>query len=229
MKSLNAPGKRAAICLFTLFLCLMWGGAAFAAIHLPGLSGQGRKSVTRDTGGTPKYRGFKQPVTITHPTRNFRYTIPAGWGIVLSSGDTSASNDPNNVDHDKPHLGNVVLEGKRFGPCNFTITIEQMVKTFPRAAAAAAGLKKDMEEIKRQNVQETKRRDQGDPKKACSFLGWQTTQASTSHYVGRHILYEGYDQDNIHYIFDASSKDEYFEECRADLLKIIESVQFCVK
>jgi len=173
---------------------------------------------------------FKEDVTFTHPTRNFRYTIPAGWGISLKHGDNRASNDPKTVDHDDPSFQSRAVEGKKIGPCSFGITIEPMVKSHPRGAAVAAGLKRDRERIEIKQVLEAKRRDQGDPKKKCSFIGWQTYEAPRRDPSNnRHIFYQGYDQDNVLYVFNTGSEDRHFEMCKADFMKIIESVKFCIR
>jgi len=183
MKFVNTTRVSMATCLFMLIMCVIWSGVAFASLHVPGLPGVGRlKSTTSGSGsvsaggGHPEMRSFKQSVTITHPTKNFRYTIPAGWAI-SSLRDGKASDNLANVPERNPVFQNIEIEGKKVGPCTFGITIEPMVKSFPRASAVAAGLKKDRERIEIKQVTEAKRRDQGDPKKKCSFIGWQTYEA----------------------------------------------------
>jgi len=229
MKFVNTPHGSLATCLFTLILCVTWSGAAFAGMRLPSLPGPGKssESVTSGSGGGhANMRGFKQPVTITHPTKNFRYTIPAGWAI---SGTEKASDDVNNVPRN-PTFQNIEVEGKKIGPCSFGITIEPMVKSFPRASAVASGLKKDKERIEIKQVMEAKRRDQGDPKKKCGFIGWQTYEAQRPDPTYRRgIYYQGYDQDNELYVFNASCEDRHFQACKDAMLKIIESIKFCVK
>ena len=46
----------------------------------------------------------------------------------------------------------------------------------------------------------------------------------------RGIYYQGYDQDNELYVFNAScSSEQDFQTCKDVMLRIIESIQFCVK
>ena len=223
----STPRGAVAICLFTLIMCVMWSGAAFAAFGLPSLPSVG-KSATRDSGaasgesGAAKtwksHVGLKEAVTIMHPTKNFRLTIPAGWN----------TEDMNNI-RAIGHTFQKVVNGE-IGHCTFGWTIEPMVKSFPRASAVAAGLKQDKERIEIKQVEATKRRDQGDPKKKCSFIGWQTIEAQRPDpKYNRSIFYRGYDQDNVLYTFGAACEDTKFQACRDDFLKIMESIQFCVK
>jgi hypothetical protein len=217
----------------------MWSGVAFAGMSLPGLPGVGKKlagdsssaSGTASGGaGNANSRSFKQSVTITHPTKNFRYTIPAGWAISAGDVGDKASDDVNNVPVHNPSFQNITVEGKTVGPCGFTMTIEPMVKSFPRDSSVAAGLKQDKERIAIKQVVDAKRRDQGDPKKKCSFIGWQTEEAQRPDPTyGRGINYRGYDQDNVSYTFRAACADKDFQACRKDFLQIINSIQFCVK
>ena len=229
MKCVSSLCASRALCLFALSICVMWSGVAFAAFSLPSLPGPGQaKSVT---GGSDAASGesraaktwkshiaLKEAVTIIHPTKNFRVTIPAGWN----------SEDMNNIRDIGHEFQNVV--GGALGGCVFTWHIEPMVKSFPAASAVAAGLKQDKERIAIKQVVETRRRDQGDPKKKCHFIGWYAEEAQRpdpKH--NRSIFYRGYDQDNVHYVFGAACEDTKFQACRNDFLKIMESIQFCVK
>ena len=230
MKFVNAPRTSMAICLFTLIMCAMWSGLAFAGMSLPrlpipgkqvekGVSGSGAVSEeSRAAKGRKGHAALKEAVTIMHPERNFRVTIPAGWH----------SGDVNNIRAIGHEFQNVV--GGELGGCVFGWTIEPMVKSFPAASSVAAGLKQDKERIEIKQVMEAKRRDQGDPKKKCSFIGWQTYEAQRPDPTyRRNILYRGFDQDNVSYTFGASCEERDFQACKDDLLRIIESIQFCVK
>ena len=235
MKCVKTLFGSAAIGLFTLIMCVMWSHVAVAAFSLPGLPGlpgPGGSSVESGSGaasgggaGAINRRNFKQAVTITHPTSNFRYTMPAGWRIVIQD---KASDDVANVPARLPVFHKDIETAK--ARCIFNITVEPMVKSFPRASAVAAGLKKDKERIEIKQVVVTKRRDQGDPKKKCSFIGWQTIEAQRPDPTyNRSIFYRGYDQDNVSYTFAGACLDTKFAACREDFLKIMESIQFCVK
>jgi hypothetical protein len=184
-----------------------------------GVSGSdGASGESRAAKGRKSHTALKEAVTIMHPERNFRVTIPAGWN----------SGDVNNIRAIGHEFQNVV--GGELGGCVFGWTIEPMVKSFPAASSVASGLKQDKERIAIKQVVSAKRRDQGDPKKKCSFIGWQTEEAQRPDPTyNRSIFYRGYDQDNVSYTFGAACPDTKFESCRNDFMKIIESIQFCVK
>ena len=238
MKCVNTVLGFVAICLFTFIMCAMWSHAAVAALRLPGvpgLPGPGGSSVESGSSGSGAASGgggddismrtFKQSVTITHPTRNFRYTMPAEWRIVIQD---KASDDVANVPERLPVFHKDIAMSK--ARCIFNITVEPMVKSFPRASAVASGLKRDKERIEIKQVVEAKRRDQGDPKKKCHFIGWYTEEAQRPDPTyNRSIFYQGYDHDNVLYVFGATCEDPMFQDCRGDFLKIMESIQFCVK
>ena len=223
MKFFGTPRASVALCLLTCIMCVLWSNAAFAAFGLPSLPSVPGKSdsVSRESGPAKTRKshiGLKEAVTIVHPTRNFRVTIPAGW-------NTEDVKNIRDIGHD---FQKVV--GGEIGNCAFGWTIEPMVKSFSAASAVAAGLKSDRERIEIKQVATTKRRDQGDPKKKCSFIGWQTEEAPRPDpKYNRSIYYRGFDQDNVLYTFNAACKDTEFDMCRSDFLKIMESIQFCVK
>ena len=216
MKCVNTLFGSVAIGLFTLIMCVMWSHVAVAAFSLPGLpslpgpggpsvegGSSGSRAASGSGGGDINRRNFKQAVTITHPTSNFRYTMPAGWRIVIQD---KASDDVANVPARLPVFHKDIETAK--ARCIFNITVEPMVKSFPRASAVAAGLKKDKERIEIKQVVETKRRDQGDPKKKCHFVGWYTEEAQRPDPTyNRSIFYRGYDQDNVYYNFGAACED----------------------
>ena len=224
------------LCLFALLsLGIMAVATAEAAFGLPSVESVGKSAVrsgvekgsSSAAGGSMGSRPFSKATTVTHPEKNFRYTLPADWGI---SGlpDNKASDDVKNIPKHNPVFQN--MPGGKIGPCAFGITIEPMVASFPRGSAVAAGLKQDKERIAIKQVETTKRRDQGDPKKKCASIGWETTEAKRPEAGNRRgIYYRAYDQDNVMYIFGASSEDQNFEMCKKDLKAIIDSIQFCVK
>ena len=228
MKCISTQRASLAFCLFTLVMCVIWSSTAFAGMSLPGagLRGLSKQSESGSSGSDKSsgWRTFKQPVTITHPTKNFQYAIPAGWSALDAEGKDS--DDPKVI---QELTGNLV---KKVGNtvCSFSYTIQPMAKSFPSASSVAAGLKQDRERIQTKEVKETKRRDQGDPKKKCSFIGWQTYEdkrPDPTH--NRSIFYRGYDQDNVSYTFGAVCVDKEFDVCKDELLQIIDSVKFCVK
>jgi len=229
MKFINRPCASVALCLFALIICAIWCGTAFAGMSLPGsvrsLGGDsGEKSRSAQGRDAAFARTLKQPVTITHPTKDFRYTIPAGWYIIDSKGDIS--DDVKDVPAHNPTFG--FDKGK----CNFSMVIEPMVKSFQRASSVSAMEKQAKEQVEIQKVEKgsVKRRDQGDPKKKCSFIGVQHIEAQRPDPTyNRSMFYRGYDQDNVSYTFGAACKDTAFQACREDFLKIMESIKFCVK
>ena len=175
----------------------------------------------------PNERTFSSAVTIKHPEKNFRYTIPQGWRVVLDEENRDSS-----VVANVPTRNPMFAKGGSNGisTCVFGMTIEPMVASFPRGHAVAAGLKQDKERISIKQVKEAKRRDQSDPKKKCSFIGWQTYEAERPDPTyNRSIFYRGYDQSNVMYTFGAVCQDQFFAECQDELLSIIESIDFCVE
>jgi hypothetical protein len=91
-------------------------------------------------------------------------------------------------------------------------------------------LQSDGEHIEIKQVVSAKRRDQGDPKKKCSFIGWITEEAQRPDPTyNRSIHYRGYDQDNVSYTFSTACKDTQFAMCREDFVKTMDSIKFCVK
>lgn len=152
---------------------------------------------------------FAAPRTFKHD-RNFEYTIPAGWYLV--DGD--------------PEHGESFSFMKKGTPRGMNAHLEQMVPSFPRAAAVDAGLKQDKERMLINKVLDARRRDDGSIKKGCGVIGWEQTEAPQKNGFQR-IIWQCYDGDNYYMNFMTYTENEDFVAARPELREVSDSIKFC--
>jgi hypothetical protein len=151
------------------------------------------------------------PVTYQNKVRNFSYTIPAGWR--LTQGDPTGNAERNNIIFMKPGT-----------TCSFNIHWTQMVPSFPRKAAADASYKQSMEEKTIGKYLAVKKRDQGGKD---GVLGWETIETAEKGSGGfQRIQWQCYDGQNYYYSFMAGTEPKDFNANRAEMQRIIDSIQF---
>jgi len=152
---------------------------------------------------------LKQETTFQNPARKFQFTIPAGWELV--DGDPASESCSFRDMHNSQ---------------GFNMHLEQMVPSFPRAAAVKAGLKQDKERMTINKILDAKRRDDGDKKKKCGVIGWQITEAPQKNSFQR-IIWQCYDGQNYYMNFMAYSDNNEFAQAKPTLEKIMQSIKFC--
>ena len=150
---------------------------------------------------------FQAPMTFKN-VRHFSYTIPAGWQ--KEQGDPTGE------------------KGVGFGlpgtTVSFTIHINQMVPSFPRKAAVDAGYKSAKEEMTIRKYMAVKRRDQGGSR---GVIGWETIETAEKGSGGfQRIQWQCYDKDNYYYSFMACCNPQQFNQHRAVMQRIIDSIRF---
>jgi hypothetical protein len=150
---------------------------------------------------------FQAPMTFKN-VRHFTYTIPAGWQ--KEQGDPTGE------------------KGVGFGlpgtTVSFTIHINQMVPSFPRKAAVDAGYKSAKEEMAIHKYMAVKRRDQGGSQ---GVIGWETIETAEKGSGGfQRIQWQCYDKDNYYYSFMSSCNPQQFNQHRAVMQRIIDSIRF---
>jgi hypothetical protein len=151
------------------------------------------------------------PVTYQNKVRNFSYTIPAGWR--LERGDPTGNAERDNIIFMKPGT-----------TCGFNIHWTQMVPSFPRKAAVDAGFKQAKEEMSIHKYLAVKRRDQGGKD---GVIGWETIETPEKGSGGfQRVQWQCYDGQNYMYSFMAHSEPKDFNANRAELQRIIDSIQF---
>jgi len=148
--------------------------------------------------------GLATATTYQNKVRPFSYTIPAGWR--LESGDPTG---------DRP----VFMKPGTTAAFQFHFT--QMVPSFPRKASVDASYKQAMEEKSIGKYLSVKRRDQG------SVIGWETIETAEKGSGGfQRIIWQCYDGQNYYYNFMAASEPSQFQQHRAALQGIIDSIRF---
>ena len=151
------------------------------------------------------------PVTYQNKVRNFSFTIPAGWR--LERGDPAGNAERDNIIFMKPGT-----------TCGFNIHWTQMVPSFPRKAGVDASYKQAMEEKGIGKYLAVKRRDQGGKD---GVIGWETIETPEKGSGGfQRIQWQCYDGQNYMYSFMAHSEPKDFNANRAELQRIIDSIQF---
>jgi hypothetical protein len=150
---------------------------------------------------------FQSPMTYKN-VRHFSYTVPAGW--------------------QKEHGDPTGEKGVGFGlpgtTASFTIHINQMVPSFPRKAAVDAGYKQAKEEMAIRKYMAVKRRDQGGSR---GVIGWETIETAEKGSGGfQRIQWQCYDKDNYYYSFIACVNPQQFNQQRAVMQRIIDSIRF---
>jgi len=150
---------------------------------------------------------FTSPMTFKNQ-RHFSYTVPAGWQ--KEQGDPTGE------------------RGAGFGrpgsTVAFVIHINQMVPSFPRKAAVDAGYKQAKEEMTIRKYLSVKRKDQ--PGKR-GVIGWETIETAEKGSGGfQRIQWQCYDKDNYYYSFMTSVNPQQFNQYRAEMQKVIDSIQF---
>jgi len=149
------------------------------------------------------------PTTFQNFARQFKFTIPAGWELI--------EGDPGSESCGFRNMRN--SQG-------FNFHAEQMVPSFPRAAAVKAGLQSDKERIQIKKILAAESRNDGDPKKKCGVIGWQIVEAPQKNSFQR-IIWQCYDGENYYMNFMAYSDNEEFAQARPVLEEIMRSIKFC--
>jgi hypothetical protein len=210
--------------VLTASLVMAQWGAIQQGVDAARRAGEGSKEAAPGTAApaTKAYEGSASmsdtktgvstaPVTYQNKVRNFSYTIPPGWR--LERGDPTGNAEKENIIFMKPGT-----------TCGFNIHWTQMVPSFPRKAAVDAGYKQSMEEKGIGKYLAVKRRDQGGKD---GVIGWETIETPEKGSGGfQRIQWQCYDGQNYMYSFMAHSEPKDFNANRAELQKIIDSVQF---
>jgi len=150
---------------------------------------------------------FQSPMTYKN-VRHFSYTVPAGWQ--KEQGDPTGE------------------KGVGFGlpgtTVSFIIHMTQMVPSFPRKAAVDAGYKQAKEEMTIRKYMAVKRRDQGGK---SGVIGWETIETAEKGSGGfQRIQWQCYDKDNYYYSFMTGVNPQQFNQHRAVMQQIIDSIRF---
>jgi len=150
---------------------------------------------------------FQSPMTYKN-VRHFSYTVPAGWQ--KEQGDPTGE------------------KGVGFGlpgtTVSFIIHMTQMVPSFPRKAAVDAGYKQAKEEMTIRKYMAVKRRDQGGSR---GVIGWETIETAEKGSGGfQRIQWQCYDKDNYYYSFMTGVNPQQFNQHRAVMQQIIDSIRF---
>jgi len=154
-----------------------------------------------DVGG----KGLASTTTFKNKVRPFSYTIPAGWR-------QEGSGDP---------TGERVQFMKPGTTAGFTFHFTQMVPSFPRQTSVDASFKQAKEEMSIGKYIAVKRRDQG------QVIGWETIESPAKCSGGiQRIQWQCYDGQNYYYSFIAHADPKQFEQHRAALQGIINSISF---
>lgn len=154
-----------------------------------------------------------QAVTYTHKDRHVSYTIPAGWQKL--SGDVNSDSV-------------LFMAQPLKKTCSFQINMTRMQQDFPAEASVAASLSSATKDISIDKNISAKRRDESGIEKGQKVQftrGWELIEKGQK---GGHqrIIYQAYDRENYYLNMMAAAETEHFEECRADLQKIIDSIKF---
>lgn len=153
--------------------------------------------------------GSTAPVTYKNAARGFSYTIPAGWQKV--------EGDPNSES-----VG-FMKAGSSWG---FNVHMNQMTPSFPKKSSVNASLKQDKERVTIKQLLDAKRRDDGDQKKKCGVIGWETVEAPQKNGIQR-ITWQCYDGENYYINLMAYSSNEDFAAAQPTLRAIMDSIKFC--
>jgi hypothetical protein len=149
---------------------------------------------------------FQSPQTFRNK-RGFSYTIPAGW--------QKEQGDP---------TGESAVFGRPGSTASFNFHMNQMVPSFPRKAAVDAGYKQAKEEMTIRKYMAVKRRDQGGK---SGVIGWETIETAEKGSGGfQRILWQCYDKDNYYYNFMTSVNPQQFNQYRAEMQRIVDSIRF---
>ena len=149
--------------------------------------------------------GLSSGTTFKDKVRPFSYTIPAGWRQEGSGDPTGES-------------AQFMLPGTTAG---FTFHLTQMVPSFPRKASVDASYQRAQEEKGIGKYQAVKRRDQGD------VIGWETIETPDKGDGGfQRIQWQCYDGQNYYYTFIAHADPRQFQQHRAALQGIVDSIRF---
>ncbi|GAB6037906.1 hypothetical protein JCM15519_24650 [Fundidesulfovibrio butyratiphilus] len=216
--------KTVSYACWALLLCCFIALSASPASAQFGVLQKGLDAVTKSkdssSGSAPAAtsgKGFSggvskplaQATTFKNTSRNFEFTIPAGWEKV------SGEPDSEDVSYQMP--------GTTMG---FTVHMTRMQMSFPAKSSVDASLKSAKEDIKIDKLLEAKRRDDGTPKKKCGIIGWEVVEAPQKNGIQR-IIWQGYDKDNYYMNFMAFSANEDFTASRETLRRIMDSIKFC--
>lgn len=161
----------------------------------------------------PSAAASTQPVTYKNTSRNFSFTIPAGWS--KQSGDVNSDTV-------------LFMAEPLTKTCSFQFNITRMQMDFPAEASVKASLNSAKKDIAIDKNISAKRRDESgmeNGKQVKFTRGWELTEKGKA---GGHqrIIYQAYDRENYYFNLMAAAETEHFEECRPDLQKIIDSIKF---
>ena len=158
--------------------------------------------------------GSSQAVTYKNDSRNYSFTIPAGWA--KQQGD---------VNTDSVLFMKVPIKSS----CSFQIHSTRMRPSFPAETSVRASLKASKEDITIDKLISAKRRDESGlekGKKVRFTRGWEIVEKAKPN-THQRIIYQAYDREN--YMFNmmaAAGTPEKFKECEPELRKIIDSIKF---
>ena len=179
---------------------------------VPAVPGASTAAAATDaSGGMPV--GSTQATTYKNKARNYSFTIPAGW--TKQSGDVNSDSV-------------LFMEVPLSKTCSFQVNMSRMQQDFPAEASVKASLDSAKKYIAIDKNISAKRRDESgmvNGKKVKMTRGWELTEQGKA---GGHqrIIYQAYDQDNYYLNMMAAAETEHFQECRATLEKIINSIKF---
>lgn len=157
--------------------------------------------------------GSPTPVTYKNTSRNYSFTIPAGWA--KTEGDVNSDSV-------------IFMQVPLSKTCSFQIHTTRMHLDFPAEASAKAGLSSAKKDIQIGKLLSAKRRDESgreNGKKVRFTRGWEIVESGQT---GAHqrIIYQAYDRQNYYMNMMGAAMTEHFAECRPALRQIVDSIRF---
>jgi hypothetical protein len=150
---------------------------------------------------------FQSPMIFKNRVRPFSYTIPAGW--------QKEGGDP---------TGERADFGRPGSTASFNFHFTQMVPSFPRKAAVDAGYKQAKEEMSIGKYLSVRRKDQTGKN---GVIGWETIETAAKGSGGfQRIQWQCYDSNNYYYSFMTAVNPQQFNQYRAEMQRIIDSIRF---
>ncbi|GAB7078472.1 hypothetical protein JCM14635_01450 [Megalodesulfovibrio paquesii] len=196
-----------------LLVCLAMLAPVCIAHAQLGLPIPDLKSLAKPKGGAAvtTAKTFSQPTTFRNTGRRFEFTLPAGW--MQESGNV------------QDESGAVFQKGDR--SVSFLFHMTQMVPSFPAEASVSASLKQAKEEIQIRKLLSAKRRDGGVKAPGSPrVIGWEVTESEKGSGGFQRIIWQCYDQDNYYFNFMVSTEPANFQNAKAEMQQIIDSIVF---
>ncbi|MGR8933547.1 MAG: hypothetical protein ACU837_04065 [Gammaproteobacteria bacterium] len=168
---------------------------------------------TQTAAGEGMHGGSTAPVAYKNTSRNFSFTLPAGWAKM--EGDVNSDSV-------------LFMQQPVSNTCSFQIHITRMQTNFPAEASVKASLKSAKQDIKIGKLLSAKRRDESGKehgKKVRFTRGWEIVENGQPGGYQR-IIYQAYDRQNYYLNMLGAASTERFAACRPALRQIINSIKF---